>query len=68
MIIPRKPTYCASCVEDHPDLRLGAGDNGRIVWLCPGCRTPVGQLRKYEGHELSGTPQVHWYFRKRGAV
>ena len=54
-MIPPRLGYCASCVETHDDLALGASERGRLVWLCPDCRSDLGKLRQYAGWHPNGT-------------
>lgn len=39
---PPRPAFCASCVRGSSDLEVRLAGNGRMVWLCGGCRAPVG--------------------------
>lgn len=38
---PPRPSFCASCVRGSSDLEVRLAGNGRLVWLCGGCRAPV---------------------------
>lgn len=42
---PRKPDFCADCIEATPRLVVGLSIHGRKVWLCPDCRSLGAQLR-----------------------
>lgn len=52
--IPPRLGFCASCVEDHPDLELAVSEHGRLVWLCPRCRSDIGRLEQYAGWHPGG--------------
>ena len=71
MTRPERDGTCAGCVEEKHLRRCVR--NGRTVWLCAECETPIGQLAaaaapdtpdpKARPHKSNAARKVGWLLR-----